>query len=356
VAKRTSPAGTDSAGTDSAGTDSAGTDSAGTDWQGVRLHVVTGKGGTGKSTISAALALALASRGKQVLLCEVEGRQGIAQLFDVPPLPYEERRIVAGPDDGGDLFALAIDTEAALLEYLSMYYRLGRAGKALDRFGVVDFATTIAPGVRDVLLTGKVYEAVHRNRRTKNARRYDAVVLDAPPTGRIAQFLNVNGELAGLARVGPIRSQADNVMALLHSSLTRVHLVTVLEDMPVQETADGIEELRRDDLPVGGVVVNLAHRAELDEEERDQALSEQLEGDALKADLEMVGVSTSRPLVEGLLEEAREHAERRDLEDEQRRRIQSLGAPTYELPRLPDGIDLGGLYELAGELRGQGMA
>jgi anion-transporting ArsA/GET3 family ATPase len=322
----------------------------------VRLHVVTGKGGTGKSTISAALALALASRGKQVLLCEVEGRQGIAQLFDVPPLPYEERRIVAGPDDGGDLFALAIDTEAALLEYLSMYYRLGRAGKALDRFGVVDFATTIAPGVRDVLLTGKVYEAVHRNRRTKNARRYDAVVLDAPPTGRIAQFLNVNGELAGLARVGPIRSQADNVMALLHSSLTRVHLVTVLEDMPVQETADGIEELRRDDLPVGGVVVNLAHRAELDEEERDQALSGQLEGDALKADLEMVGVSTSRPLVEGLLEEAREHAERRDLEDEQRRRIQSLGAPTYELPRLPDGIDLGGLYELAGELRGQGMA
>jgi anion-transporting ArsA/GET3 family ATPase len=327
-----------------------------TDWDGVRLHVVSGKGGTGKTTVSAALALALASRGKTVLLCEVEGRQGIAQLFDVPPLPYEERRIAAGPHDGGDVYALAIDTEAALLEYLSMYYRLGRAGKALDRFGVVDFATTIAPGVRDVLLTGKVYEAVHRNRRTKNARRYDAVVLDAPPTGRIAQFLNVNGELAGLARVGPIRSQADNVMALLHSSLTRVHLVTVLEDMPVQETADGIEELRRDDLPVGGVVVNLAHRAELDEEERDQALSGQLEGDALKADLEMVGVSTSRPLVEGLLEEAREHAERRDLEDEQRRRIQSLGAPTYELPRLPDGIDLGGLYELAGELRGQGMA
>ncbi len=93
-----------------------------------------------------------------------------------------------------------------------MYYRLGRAGKALDKFGVIDFATTIAPGVRDVLLTGKVYEAVHRNRRTKNARQYDAVVLDAPPTGRIAQFLNVNSELAGLAKVGPIRNQADNVM------------------------------------------------------------------------------------------------------------------------------------------------
>jgi anion-transporting ArsA/GET3 family ATPase len=317
---------------------------------------VTGKGGTGKSTVAASLALALASRGKDVLLCEVEGRQGIAQLFDVPPLPYEERRIVAGPDDGGDLYALAIDTEAALLEYLSMYYRLGRAGKALDRFGVIDFATTVAPGVRDVLLTGKVYEAVHRNRRTKNARRYDAVVLDAPPTGRIAQFLNVNGELAGLAKVGPIRNQADNVMSLLHSHLTRVHLVTVLEDMPVQETADGIEELRRDGLPVGGVVVNLARRPELDEEERRQAMSGRLDAGSLKADLERVGVRTSAALVEGLLEEAREHAERRELEDAQRKRISDLAVPTYELSRLPEGIDLGGLYELAAELCRQGMA
>jgi len=86
------------------------------DFPQARLHVVTGKGGTGKSTVAAALALALASDGRQVLLCEVEGRQGIAQLFDVSPLPYEERRIVQGPNDGGDLYALAIDPESALLE------------------------------------------------------------------------------------------------------------------------------------------------------------------------------------------------------------------------------------------------
>jgi anion-transporting ArsA/GET3 family ATPase len=326
------------------------------DWAGVRLHVVTGKGGTGKSTVAAALALALASRGGTVLLCEVENRQGIAQLFDVPPLPYEERRVVQGPRDGGDVYALAIDAESALLDYLSMYYRLGRAGRALDRFGVVDFATTIAPGVRDVLLTGKVYEGVERNRRTKNARRYDAVVLDAPPTGRIGQFLNVNSELAGLAKVGPIRNQADNVTRLLHSSRTRVHLVTVLEDMAVQETLDGIEELHGDGLPVGGVVVNLARPAELGEDERDRAMAGRLDAEAVRADLELAGVRTSRRLVEGLLEEAREHAERRQLEDEQRARIAALGRPTYELPRLPDGIDLGGLYELAAELCEQGMA
>ena len=127
------------------------------DFPEVQLHIVTGKGGTGKSTVGASLALAHASRGRTVLLCEVEGRQGIAQLFDVPPLPYQERLLARATEHGhGDVYALAIDAEEALLEYLAMYYRLGRAGKALDRFGVIDFATTIAPGVPDVLLTAKV--------------------------------------------------------------------------------------------------------------------------------------------------------------------------------------------------------
>src|SRR5688500_17903658 len=105
--------------------------------------------------------MSLAGEGKRILLCEVDGRQVIAQLFDVPPLPYEERQSAVGLG-GGEVYALAIDPESALLEYLAMYYRLGRAGKALDRFGIIDFATTIAPGVRDVLLTGKVYEAARR--------------------------------------------------------------------------------------------------------------------------------------------------------------------------------------------------
>ena len=90
-----------------------------------------------------------------------------------------------------------------------------------------------------MLLTGKVYEAANRNRRNKGARRYDAIVLDAPPTGRIAQFLNVNAELAGLAKVGPIKGQADMVMTLLHSRRTAIHLVTVLEEMPVRRRVTG---------------------------------------------------------------------------------------------------------------------
>ncbi|WP_435746027.1 ArsA-related P-loop ATPase [Nocardioides sp. SYSU DS0663] len=338
------------------------------DWPRVQLHVVTGKGGTGKSTVAASLALALASHGRQVLLCEVEGRQGIARMFDVDPLPYEERRIATGladdpaapaaaaPRAAGVVHALHVDPEAALLEYLAMYYKLGRAGRALDRFGVIEFATTIAPGVRDVLLTGKLFEAVQRNSRNKGATTYDAVVLDAPPTGRIVQFLNVSDELAGLAKVGPIKHQADTMMTLFRSPRTAVHLVTVLEEMPVQETADGIAELEAAGLPVGGVVVNQVRPRDLDASALAAARAGTLDRDRVAADLASVSLDASPALVDGLLAEARDHAERRALEDSQREVVAGLGPPAYELPRLPGGVDLGGLYGFAAELRAQGLA
>jgi len=325
-----------------------------------RLHVVTGKGGTGKTTVAGALALALAGRGRTVLLCEVEGRQGIARMFDVDPLPYAERRIATGlPEEdgerGGVVHALHIDPESALLEYLSMYYKLGSAARVLDRFGVIEFATTIAPGVRDVLLTGKVYEASKRNARNKGAIEYDAVVLDAPPTGRISQFLGVTSELAGLAKMGPVKTQSDNVTRLLRSDRTRVHLVTVLEEMPVQETVDGIADLRGHDLPVGAVVVNLVRPRDLDADALAAARAGTIDKTAVAADLKRSGLEVDDELVRGLLAEAHDHAERRALEDEQRVIVAGLGVPTYDLPRLTSGIDLGALYELARLLRTQGM-
>ncbi|HWU32833.1 MAG TPA: ArsA-related P-loop ATPase [Marmoricola sp.] len=321
-----------------------------------QLHVVTGKGGTGKTTVASALALALASRGKTVLLCEVENRQGIAQVFDLPPLPYEERLIARGERSGhGDVYAIAIEAEAALLEYLDMYYRLGRAGKALDRFGVIEFATTIAPGVRDVLLTGKVYEAAKRNARNKGARNYDAIVLDAPPTGRIAQFLNVNGELAGLAKVGPIKNQADTVMTLMHSDRTAVHLVTILEEMPVQETIDGVAELQRHGLPVGAIIVNLVRPQDLDSEDRVALLNDKVDKGELKANLRRAGLDPTEALIADLLAEGRDHAERRQLEDAQRDRLDEAKTPIIELPRLAGGADLVGVAELAEALTEQGL-
>ena len=294
--------------------------------------------------------MALADKGKKVLLCEVEGRQGIAQLFDVPPLPYEERKVAVGLG-GGEVFALAIDPEAALLEYLAMYYRLGRAGKMLNRFGIIDFATTIAPGARDVLLTGKVYEAASR----KNGATfvYDAIIMDAPPTGRITRFLNVNTEVAGLAKVGPIRRQADSIMQMMRSVTTRVHLVTVLEEMPVQETIDGITGLGQEKLPVGHVILNLVRRslltAETSKAVSDGSFTATKIGSSLKkAAIDPVAAAA-------LLEEGRAHIERQNLQDRQRAILTDEAKRLAELPWLSDGIDLGALFELAEKLKQGGV-
>ncbi len=314
--------------------------------------MVTGKGGTGKTTVSGALATALAAGGRRVLVMETEGRQGLAQLFDTAPLPYEERRVAAAPD-GGEVWALAVDAEGALLEYLDLFYKMGRAGRALDKMGAVDFATTVAPGLRDVLLTGKAYEAVRHNRGGR--RTYDAVVLDAPPTGRITRFLNVNSEVAGLARMGPVRNQADTIMKLLHSRETAVHLVTLLEEMPVQETVDAIAELTAAGLPVGALVVNMVRRPPLRSADLTAAAKGRLDADEVSAGLRAAGLATGSGTVTALLDEAADLAQRWALEKSQRRVVTGLARPTYELDWLAEGVHRGGLFELAAQLREQGV-
>ena len=334
---------------------------------GVRLHVVTGKGGTGKTTVAAALAVALANEGLRVLLAEVEGRQGISQTFDVPPLPTTEVR-VAGGAQGGEVVGLAVDAKTALLEYLQLFYKLGRAGGVLERFGAIDFATTIAPGVRDLLLIGRVYEASRRRHDAKHHRgsppeelAYDAIVLDAPPTGRIPRFLSVGAEVAGLARMGPIHSQAGSITELLHSDATRVHVVTLLEEMPVQETVDAVAELRELGMPVGAVVINQAQaREDLYALGAFGGLDAPLNSDPtaaakLSADLEAVGLDLPTATVEGLLDEVHRHTERVALEVEQLTVLEQLGQPLVTVPFLIDGIDLDAVTEIAALLAEQGM-
>src|SRR3954452_463771 len=306
-----------------------------------RLHVVTGKGGTGKTTAAAALAVALADGGRRVLLIEVESRRARPHLSDTPPMPYSEQLLMRAAN-GGQLFGLAIDPEQAMIEYLEMFYGLKRAGKGLKKLGAIDFVTTLAPGLRDVLLTGKVKESVVRVD-PHGKPTYDAVVLDAPPTGRIGRFLDATREVQKLAKIGSIADQSAGVIKLLHGARTVVHLVTLLEEMPVQETIDAAAELKRLSFRVGAVIVNRARPRLIERGQVDPDGS--VDVAELAAELKRAGIGPEQ--APALAKEVGEYAQRQLVQDENHPRLDALDLPRITLPDLNPPVEVGELKDLA---------
>ena len=210
-----------------------------------RLLFVTGKGGTGKTTVAAALAQLAAERGKRVLACEVDAKGDLPALFEAGPTGFAGREVARG------VVAMSMDTEASLREYLKVTLRipavggLGRLAKALD------FVAAAAPGVREILTVGKLcYEVRERN--------YDLVVVDAASTGHIVSQLAAPQAINDLVMVGPVRSQTDWMLEILSDPRrTGVIVVTTPEEMPVNETLELAARIRAETtVQLSAVVVN----------------------------------------------------------------------------------------------------
>jgi len=215
-----------------------------------RLLFFTGKGGVGKSTMAAATALLAARGGKRVLLVEVDAKGDVPAQFERPPVGFEPREVHPG------ILAMAMDTEASLREYLKLNLKVPVLGRLGPVARVFDFVATAAPGVKEVLTVGKIAWDVRES--IEGRADWDIVIVDAAASGHIVAQLGAADTLRDLVDVGPLRSQTEWMSELLADpALTAVNIVTTPEEMPVAETIELSERIRRDvEAPLGAVVVN----------------------------------------------------------------------------------------------------
>jgi anion-transporting ArsA/GET3 family ATPase len=210
-----------------------------------RLVFVTGKGGVGKTTVAAALALFASEHGRRTLLCEVDGRGGGGSFLESGPTGFTAREVLPG------LSAMSMDTEASLREYLRLNLRIPVVGRIGPLAKAFDFVATAAPGVREILTVGKLCFEVREE-------HYDLVVVDAPATGHIIGQLAAPQAINELVKVGLIRSQTDWMLDILSDPVqTAVAIVTTPEEMPVNESIELADRIGKETtVELASVIVN----------------------------------------------------------------------------------------------------
>ena len=210
-----------------------------------RLLLVTGKGGTGKTSVTAALALLAAQRGTRVLACEVDAKGNLSDFYESARLGFRPREVKPG------LFAMSMNTEESLQEYLRLQLHLPAIARIGPLARAFDFVATAAPGVREILTVGKLaYEVRESN--------YGLVVADASASGHAIGQLVAPKAIDELVRVGPIHDQTGWMLDVLNDpAVTGLVVVTTPEEMPVNETIELVRRVRDEtDVDLAAIVVN----------------------------------------------------------------------------------------------------
>lgn len=282
-----------------------------------RVVVVAGKGGVGKTTVSAALAVSAARAGASVLVVDVEGKSGLAACFGTTELSYEETTVAPG------VRARALTPDGALLEYLESHGLRGLS-RRLVRSGMIEVVATAVPGLPDLLVLGKV-------RQLETARAADLVVVDAPAAGHAIRFLLSAQGIFDAVRVGPVHQQAADVVEMLSDAeRCQVLLVTLPEETPVNEVVDTAYALEDGvGIKLGPLVVNGC----------DDETGLDLDATSLARDAALAGVLIPSGEVAALTAATAFRRARASLQHDQRERLERLlPLPQICLPQLADEV------------------
>jgi anion-transporting ArsA/GET3 family ATPase len=303
-----------------------------------RVIFVTGKGGVGKTTVAAALGVAAARRGQRTIICEVAQQERMSSVFHRAGVGYHETEI------GDDLYAFSIDPQRALEEYLQLQIRIKPVYDLMFKNRIFTYFAAATPGLRELVTIGKVWELAQLDRRVKRGAKYDLVIVDAPATGHGLGLLRTPKTFGDIARVGPVKRQADSVNELV-TDRRRTSIVAVAwpEEMPVNETLDlerNLDDelrLRLDRIFMNGLYPQLFDDAEV------AILGERTEREEGNG-ADALAVARRGALRAALSEHRRAAAQ----QDQLARLVRGAGAPVVELPFLfRPQVDMEAIEELA---------